>query len=48
MIEIAKTLGRLIAVLVDIGLLEREYANWIIEPLVGKVEDEPRESEDKK
>lgn len=43
MIGIAKTIGRLIAVLVDAGVIEREQAVWIIEPL----KDEG-ESEDKK
>ena len=44
MIEIAKTMGRLIAVLVDVGVIEREQALWILEPLKDKVEIEPQES----
>ena len=32
MIEIAKVIGRLLAVLVDNGTIEREQAVWILEP----------------
>ena len=45
MVGIAKTIGRLIAVLVDAGIIEREQAAWILEPLKDKAEVEPRESE---
>lgn len=38
MIGIAKTIGRLIAVLVDVGVVEREQAVWILEPLKYKAE----------
>lgn len=47
MIGIAKTIGRLIAVLVNAGIIEREEAVWILEPLKDKTEVEPQESEDK-
>lgn len=40
MIGIAKTIGRLIAVLVDAGIIEREQAVWILEPLKDKAESE--------
>ena len=40
MIEIAKTIGRLIAILVDKGIIEREQAVWILEPLKDKTESE--------
>ena len=40
MIGIAKTIGRLIAVLVDAGIIEREQAVWILEPLKDKTETE--------
>lgn len=40
MMRIAKTLGRLIAVLVDAGIIEREQAEWILEPLKDKSESE--------
>lgn len=40
MIEIAKTIGRLIAVLVDKGIIKREQAVWILEPLKDKTESE--------
>lgn len=43
---IAKTIGRLIAVLVDVGVIEREQAVWILEPLKDKAEVEPQESEE--
>lgn len=33
MIGIAKTIGRLIGVLVHAGIIERELAVWILEPL---------------
>ena len=36
MIGIAKTIGRLIAVLVDAGVIEKEQAVWILEPLEDK------------
>jgi len=36
MIEIIKTIGRLIAVLVDTGIIERKKAVWILEPLKDK------------
>ena len=38
MIGIAKTIGRLIAVLVDVGVIKREQAIWILEPLKDKEE----------
>lgn len=37
---ISKTIGRLIAVLVDKGIIERERAVWILEPLKDKAESE--------
>lgn len=40
MLGIAKTIGRLIAVLVDAGVIEREKAEWILEPLKDKAESE--------
>ena len=43
MIGIAKTIGRLIAVLVDAGIIEREKAVWILEPLKDKTEREVKE-----
>ena len=46
MIGVAKTIGRLIAILVDVGVVGREQAVWILEPLKDKAEIEPRESED--
>lgn len=42
MIKIAKTIGRLIAVLVDNGIIEREQAVWILEPLKDKAESEDK------
>lgn len=42
MIGIAKTIGRLIAVLVDVGVIEREQAVWILEPLQDKAESEDK------
>ena len=47
MIGMAKTIGRLIAVLVNAGIIERDQAVWILEPLKDKAEVEPQESEDK-
>lgn len=38
MIGIAKTIGRLIAVLVDAGIIEAKKAVWILEPLKDKKE----------
>lgn len=43
MIEIAKIIGRLIAVLVDAGIIERNQAVWILEPLKDKAEKEEQE-----
>ena len=40
MIGTAKTISRLIAVLVDVGVIEREQAVWILEPLKDKAESE--------
>ncbi len=40
MIGIAKTIGRLIAVLVDVGIVDREKAVWILEPLKDEPESE--------
>ena len=40
MIEIAKTIGRIVAVLVNAGIIEREQAVWILEPLKDKAESE--------
>ena len=40
MIGIAKTIGRLIAVLIDAGIVKREQAEWILEPLKDKAESE--------
>lgn len=42
MIRIAKTIGRLMAVLVDAGIIEREQAVWILEPLKDKAESEDK------
>lgn len=39
-VRIAKVIGRLIAVLVDAGIVEREQAVWILEPLKEKAESE--------
>lgn len=44
MIGIAKTIGRLIAVLVDAGIVDREKAVWILEPLKDKAESEELQS----
>lgn len=38
MIGVAKTIGRLIAILVDAGIIEREQAIWILEPLKDKAD----------
>ena len=46
MIGMAKTIGRLIAVLVNAGIIERDQAVWILEPLKDKAEVEPQESEE--
>lgn len=43
MIGIAKTIGRLIAVLVNEGIIEREHAAWILEPLKDKEEGDDKE-----
>ena len=43
MIGIAKTIGRLIAVLVNAEIIEREQAVWILEPLKDKAESEDKE-----
>lgn len=40
MIGIAKVIGRLMAVLVNTGIIEREQAEWILEPLKDKAESE--------
>lgn len=40
MIRIAKVIGRIIAVLVDAGIIEREQAVWILEPLKDDAESE--------
>ena len=40
MIGMAKTLGRLIAVLIDAGIVSTIQAAWILEPLKGGVESE--------
>lgn len=32
MIGLAKTIGRIIAVLVDAGIVDRKQAAWILEP----------------
>ena len=40
MTGIAKTIGRLIAVLVDSGIVERKQAVWILEPLKDNAESE--------
>ena len=42
MIGIAKTIGRLIAVLVDAGIVDKEKAAWILEPLKGGAESEDK------
>lgn len=38
--RIAKVIGRIIAVLVDAGIIEREQAVWILEPLIDKEDNE--------
>jgi len=38
--SITKVIGRLIAVLVDTGVIERKLAIWILEPLKDKEESE--------
>ena len=43
MIGIAKTIGRLIAVLVVVGVIDKEQAEWILEPLKDKAESEVSE-----
>lgn len=43
MIGIAKTIGRLIAVLVNAGIIKREQAVWILEPLKDNEESEDAE-----
>ena len=40
MLGITKVIGRLIAVLVNAGIIEREQATWILEPLTDKEESE--------
>jgi hypothetical protein len=40
MIGIAKTIGRLIAVLVNAGVIEEGQAVWILEPLKDRAESE--------
>ena len=40
MIGIAKTIGRILAVLVDTGIIERKHAEWILEPLKDAAESE--------
>lgn len=40
MLGIAKTIGRIIAVLVDAGVIKREQAVWILEPLKDQAESE--------
>jgi len=40
MIGIAKVIGRIMAVLVDAGIIEREQAVWILEPLSESQESE--------
>lgn len=40
MIGIARTIGRLIAVLVNAGIIEREQAEWILEPVKEVAESE--------
>ena len=40
MLGIAKTIGRIIAVLVDAGVIKREQAVWILEPLKDRAESE--------
>ena len=41
--EIAKTIGRIVAVLVHAGIIEREQAVWILEPLRDDSESEVEE-----
>jgi len=43
MIGIAKTIGRLIAVLVNAGIIESKKAEWILEPLKDAAEREGKE-----
>lgn len=40
MIGIAKVIGRLIGVLIDAGIVDREKAIWILEPLKDESESE--------
>ena len=42
MLKVTKVIGRLIAVLVNTGIIEREQATWILEPLTGKAESEDK------
>ena len=47
MIRIVKTIGRLISVLAEVGVIKGKQAVWILEPLIGKAEVEPQERSDK-
>lgn len=40
MAGIVKVIGRLIAVLVNTGIIEREQTEWILEPLIDEAESE--------
>lgn len=42
---IAKVLGRLLAVLVNAGIVEREQAIWILEPLKDNSESEVKDAD---
>jgi hypothetical protein len=42
---IAKVLGRLLAVLVNAGIVEREQAIWILEPLKDNSESEVQDAD---
>lgn len=39
MTGIAKVIGRILAVLIDKGIIEKEQAIWILEPLKDESED---------
>ena len=42
MTGIAKVIGRLLAVLINTGIIEGKQAEWILEPLIDKAESEEK------
>ena len=40
MIGIARTIGRILFVLIEAGIITKKQAEWIIEPLKGRAESE--------